>query len=65
MSDEVVAQGIQAAGYVRQAHTYLDEQADASFGCTVLNHSLAYLKQRTKTLLHPNAWNLNGDGHMK
>lgn len=44
MSDEVVAEGIQAAGDVRQAHTYLDEQADAGLGCTVLNHSLAHLK---------------------
>lgn len=44
MSDEVVAQGVQAAGDVRQTHTYLYEQADAGLGCAVLDHSLVHLK---------------------
>lgn len=44
MSDEVVAQGVQAAGDVGQAYSYLYEQADAGLGAAVLNHSLVHLK---------------------
>lgn len=50
MSDEVVAQGVQAAGDVGQAHRYLYEQADAGLGAAVLNHPLVHLEWGTEKL---------------
>lgn len=47
MCDEVVAQGIQAAGDVGQTHGDLYEEADAGLGVAVLNHSLVHLKMVT------------------
>lgn len=44
MSNEVVAQSVQTAGDVGQAHSYLYEQADASHGATVRDHFLAHLE---------------------
>lgn len=48
MRDEVVAQGVQAAGDVGQTHGDLDEEADAGLGVAVLNHSLVHLKMVTE-----------------
>lgn len=45
--DEVVAQGIQAAGDVGQTHGDLYEEADAGLGVAVLNHFLVHLKMVT------------------
>lgn len=42
MSDEVVAQSVQTAGDVGQAHGDLYEQADPGHVAAVLNYSLAY-----------------------
>lgn len=44
MSDEVVAQSIQTAGDIGQAHSYLYEQADDLHGATVRDHFLAHLE---------------------
>lgn len=49
MSDEVVAQGVQTAGDVGQAHGYLYEQADPFLVAAVLNHFLVHLECRTET----------------
>lgn len=50
MSDEVVAQSVQAAGDVGQAHRYLYEQTDAGLGGAVLNHPLVHLEWGTEKL---------------
>lgn len=41
--DEVVAQSVQAAGDVGDAHADLDEKADAALGAAVLDHPLVHL----------------------
>lgn len=48
MSDEVVAHSVQTAGDVRQAHSYLYEQADAFHAVAVCNHFLMHLKEGTE-----------------
>lgn len=48
MSDEVVAQSVQTAGDVGQAHSYLYEQTDGLHGATVCNHFLVHLERRTE-----------------
>lgn len=44
MSNEVVAQSVQTAGDVGQAHGCLYEHADAGLVATVLNHFLVHLE---------------------
>lgn len=51
MSDEVVAQGVQAAGDVGQAHSYLNEETDAGLAAAALNDSLMHLKDRGTLLI--------------
>ncbi len=48
MSDEVVAQSVQTAGDVGQAHGDLNEQADAGLVAAVPNHFLVHLEWRTE-----------------
>lgn len=43
MENEVVAQGVQAAGDVGHTHADLDEKADAALGAAVLDHPLVHL----------------------
>lgn len=46
VSDEVVAQSVQAAGHVGQTHGHLQEQADPGLGLAVPDHSLVHLRER-------------------
>lgn len=43
VQDEVIAQGVQAAGDVGHTHADLDEKADAALGAAVLDHPLVHL----------------------
>jgi len=43
VGDEVVAQGVQAAGDVGEAHRRLDKQADPGLAAAVFNHPLTHL----------------------
>lgn len=43
MQDEVVAQGVQAAGDVGHTHADLEEEADAALAAAVLDHPMVHL----------------------